>query len=265
MMTFQVKTAAVPTAKVLIAAEGGSSCSLRGPDVPQYPAAFRELRTMGASGGHAAVRHNIQLKRFPVIQPLSKPRDQKSLFTTFIVGGSPRLAKDDPPQANSSEHERNICGRHFLFDTHCVRPERTRSMIPPLPKDYHVHRPANLHPLSLPRGLTHSHKSGPFVLDCNEQFELTTSPAILVPSTFVLNGRNTFPVGNCKLSRSKANYPTYHLQTVKETQKIQTYADPVIGAPQSFLHRISELSSLQCETVRQERLKKMKKPRKPAS
>ncbi|XP_072306842.1 uncharacterized protein [Eucyclogobius newberryi] len=263
-MTFQLKTAAVPTAKVLIAAEGGSSCSLRGPDVPHYPAAFTELRTMGASGGHAAVRRNIQLRRFPVIQPVSNPRNQKSLFTTFIVGGS-HAAKDDTLQANCSEHERNICGRHFLFDTHCVRPERTRSMIPPLPKDYHMHRPANLHPLTLSKGLPHSHKSGPFILDCNEQFELTTSPAVLVPSTFFLNGRNTFPVVNCKLSRSKANYPTYHLQNVKESQKIQSYADPMIGAPQSFLHRISELSSLQCEAVRQERLKKMKKPRKLAS
>lgn len=262
-MTFQVKTA-VPTAKILIT-EGGSSCSLRGPDVPHYPAAFREFRTMGASGGQAAVRHNIQLNRFPVIQPLSKPRDEQSLFTTFIVGGSPRLAEDDRAGADNSDTERNICGRHFVFDKNYARPDRTRTMVPSLPRDYNFHRPSNLHPFSLSKGLSNSHKTGPFILDYPEQFQLTTSPAILIPSSLVLNGRNTFPVGNCKLSRPKGNYPTYHLQNVKENQKVQTYPDPVVGASRSFLNRISELSSLQCETVRQERLKKMKKPRKPPS
>lgn len=39
----------------------------------------------------------------------------------------------------------------------------------------------------------------------------------------------------------------------------------MIRASRSFIHRISELSSLEGETVRQEKLKKMRKARKPPS
>lgn len=34
-----------------------------------------------------------------------------------------------------------------------------------------------------------------------ERYELNTSPAVLFPSALVLNGRNSFSVENCKLSR----------------------------------------------------------------
>lgn len=44
-----------------------------------------------------------------------------------------------------------------------------------------------------------------------------------------------------------------------------SYPDPMVGASRSFIHRISELSSLEGDTVRQEKLKKMRKPRKPPS
>ena len=45
----------------------------------------------------------------------------------------------------------------------------------------------------------------------------------------------------------------------------QSYPDPVVGASRAFINRISELSSLEGETVRQERLKNLKKSRKPPS
>ncbi|XP_073343964.1 uncharacterized protein [Pagrus major] len=143
--------------------------------------------------------------------------------------------------------------------------ERTRTVIPPLPRDYHVHRPGNLHPLSLSKQLSHSHAGRPFTLGYPERYELNTSPAVLVPSALVLNGRNTLSVENCKLSRPKVNYPTYKLLTVKDNQKSQSFPDPMLGASRSFIHRISELSSLEGETVRQEKLKKMRKTRKPPS
>lgn len=89
----------------------------------------------------------------------------------------------------------------------------------------------------------------------SERYELTTSPAILVPSALMLNGRNTYSAETCKLSRylwpykvvhvtepintslryssdkchiccpsvlfcrPKVNYPTYRLPTVKDNQK----------------------------------------------
>ncbi|XP_045905034.1 uncharacterized protein si:ch211-171b20.3 isoform X2 [Micropterus dolomieu] len=216
-MTFQVNASlTLPTAKALIS-EGSSNCSQRGLDAAGYPA-FRNLR-MGAGGRRAAMSHNNHIRRaFPVIQPLSS-----------------------------------------------TRLERTRTVIPPLPRDYHVHRSGNLHPFSLSKELSHSLAGRPFTLGYPERYELNTSPAILFPSMLVLNGRNTFSVENCKFSRPKVNYPTHNLPTVKDNQKSQSYPDPMLGASRSFIHRISELSSLEGETVRQEKLKKMRKPRKPPS
>ncbi|XP_038583226.1 uncharacterized protein si:ch211-171b20.3 isoform X2 [Micropterus salmoides] len=215
-MTFQVNASlTLPTAKALIS-EGSSNCSQRGLDATGYPA-FRNLR-MGAGGRRAAMSHNNHIRRaFPVIQPLSS-----------------------------------------------MRLERTRTVIPPLPRDYHVHRRGNLHPFSLSKELSHSLAGRPFTLGYPERYELNTSPAILFPSMLVLNGRNTFSVENCKFSRPKVNYPTHNLPTV-DNQKSQSYPDPMLGASRSFIHRISELSSLEGETVRQEKLKKMRKPRKPPS
>ncbi|XP_044033272.1 uncharacterized protein si:ch211-171b20.3 [Siniperca chuatsi] len=262
MMTFQVN-ASLPTAKVLLS-EGSSNCSKRGPDAAGYPA-YRNFG-MGAGGRQAALRQNYHLRRtFPVIQPLSKSKDWKALVSSFIVGGSPNLAKDDKLESDNNDLEKDITGRHFLFDKKCTRLERTRTVIPPLPRDYHVHRPGNLHPYSHSKEISHSHAGRPFTLGYPERYDLNTSPAILFPSTLVLNGRNTFSVENCKLSRPKVNYPTHNLPTVKDNQKSQSYPDPIVGASRSFIHRISELSSLEGETVRQEKLKKMRKPRKPPS
>ncbi|XP_030254889.1 putative uncharacterized protein C8orf89 homolog isoform X1 [Sparus aurata] len=259
MMTFQVNTS-LPTAKALISEES-SNCSQRGPDAAGYPA-YRNFR-MGAGGGQAAFRQNDHMRRkFPAIQPFSKPRDWKALVSGIVVGGSPILAKDDNLESQNNL-EKDMCGRHFVFDKKCF--ERTRTVIPPLPRDYHLHRPGNLHPLSLSKQLSHSHAGRPFTLGYPERYELNTSPAILVPSALVLNGRNTLSVENCKLSRPKVNYPTYKLLTVKDNQQSQSYPDPMLGASRSYIHRISELSSLESETVRQEKLKKMRKTRKPPS
>ncbi|XP_038583216.1 uncharacterized protein si:ch211-171b20.3 isoform X1 [Micropterus salmoides] len=262
-MTFQVNASlTLPTAKALIS-EGSSNCSQRGLDATGYPA-FRNLR-MGAGGRRAAMSHNNHIRRaFPVIQPLSKSRDWKALVSSVIVGGSPNLATDDTLASENNGPEKDISGRRFLFAKQCMRLERTRTVIPPLPRDYHVHRRGNLHPFSLSKELSHSLAGRPFTLGYPERYELNTSPAILFPSMLVLNGRNTFSVENCKFSRPKVNYPTHNLPTV-DNQKSQSYPDPMLGASRSFIHRISELSSLEGETVRQEKLKKMRKPRKPPS
>ncbi|CAK6972331.1 uncharacterized protein si:ch211-171b20.3 [Scomber scombrus] len=244
---------------------------------------------MGAGGGQAALRQNINPRRkFPVIQPLGKSKDGKSLLSGLIVGGKCvcystsgdsqqleglqkkaqvviKVFMYDRLEAEKNGLEKDICGRHFLFDQKCGRLERTRTVIPPLPRDFHVHRPGNLHPFSLSKDLSHSHVGRPFTLGCPERYELNTSPAILFPSTLVLNGRNTFSVENCKLSRPKVNYPTYNLLTAKDNQKSQSYPDPMAGSSRSFIQRISELSSLEGETVRQEKLKKLRKSRKPPS
>ncbi|XP_022050722.2 uncharacterized protein si:ch211-171b20.3 isoform X2 [Acanthochromis polyacanthus] len=218
---------------------------------------------MGTGGGGRPAFSQTQIRKFPVIQPLSKSRDGKILLSGFTVGGTPNLTKDDNLESENNDLEKGICGRHFLFDEKCARLERTRTVIPPLPRDYHVHRSGILHPVSLSKKLSHSHAGRPFTLGYPERYELNTSPAVLFPSTSVLNGRNIFSVKNCTLSRPKVNYPTFNLLTVKDNQKSQSYPDPMVGASRSFIHRISELSSLEGETVRQEKLKKLRKSKKP--
>ncbi|XP_028289340.1 putative uncharacterized protein C8orf89 homolog [Parambassis ranga] len=246
MMTYPVNTS-LPAARALIL-EGGSSCSQRGLDAAEYPPPFRNLR-MGAGGGQAAAFRQNRM-RFPVIQQLSREM--------------PNVTKDDRLEPENSYIE-DISGRHFLFDKNCVKLERTRTVIPPLPRDYHVRRPANLHPFGLSRELSHSHAGRPFTLGYPAKYEANTCAAILFPSAFVLNGSSPFTVENCKLNRPKVNYPTYNPLTVKDNQKSQSYPDPMVGASCSFIHRISALSSLEGETVKQEKLKKMRRPKKPPS
>lgn len=219
---------------------------------------------MGAGGGQAPLRQS-QPRKFPVIQPLSMSRDGKPQLSGCIIGGPPNLTKDDKLESHNDIPERDLSRRHFLFDRKCMMLERTKTVIPPLPRNYHVHRPGNLPPLSLSKELSHSHAGRPFTLGFPESYKLNTSPAVLVPSALVLGGRNTFSVENCKLGRAKVKYPPSNIMTVKDNQKSQSYPDPVVGASRSFIHRISELSSLEGETVRQEKLKKMRKPRKPPS
>ncbi|XP_017262293.1 uncharacterized protein si:ch211-171b20.3 [Kryptolebias marmoratus] len=220
---------------------------------------------MGAGGGRATFGHN-QMRKFPLMQPLNKPRSDRASFSSFINKGTLNLDKDDKLESESVDQENDISGRHFLFDKTCTTLERTRTLIPPLPSDYY--RSANLHPFSLSKGLSHSHAGRPFTLSYTKRYEV--NPSSVLPSLLVLNGKNSFSVESCKLSRPKATYPTFYPMTVKDNQKTYlhaapSYPDPVVGAPRSFIHRISELSSLQGETVRQEKLKKMRKSRKPPS
>ncbi|AWP20716.1 Ribosomal protein L7 [Scophthalmus maximus] len=142
-----------------------------------------------------------------------------------------------------------------------ARFERTRTVFPPLQRDYRVHRPGTLCPLSFAKELSHSHAAQqPFILGYPERYELNPGQAPPFLSTLYLKGRNPVSVESCKLSRPKAHHPNYHLSTVKDSQKSQSYPDPVVGASRSFIHKVSKLSSLEAETVRQEKLKKTRKP-----
>ncbi|KAM3593309.1 uncharacterized protein V6R79_010111 [Siganus canaliculatus] len=258
-MTFQVSSS-LHTLKALTS-EGSNSCGKRGPDVG-YPA-HRNF-SMEPVGGQAAFRENVNMKKFPVIPPFSRSKDWKALVSV-IAAGSPNIANDDTQDSENNDPEKDTSGRHFLFDEKCVRLEKARTVIPPLVRDYRVARPGNLRPFSLSTQLSHGHAGRPFTLSYPERYELNTSSPILFPSALVLNGRHTFSLKNCKLSRPKVNYPTCNLPAVIASQKSQTYPDPMVGASRSFLHRISELSSQQGETVRQEKLKKMRNQKKPPS
>ncbi|XP_056290196.1 uncharacterized protein si:ch211-171b20.3 isoform X2 [Pseudoliparis swirei] len=259
VMTFRVN-ASLPATDAL-ASDGISRYSPHGPDAAKY-LPYRNSG-MRAGGGQCSNGR----RKMPVIQPLSKPRDWRTLLGGFILGGSPNLASEVRLEPDNNDSNVDICGRHFLFDDPCARLERTRTVIPQLSRNYHVHRPGNLHPCSLSKELSHSHSGRPFTLGYHKRYEVNTTPALFFPSTLVLNGRNTFTVENCKLSsRPSVKYPTNpNLLSVKDYEKSQSYPDPVVGASRSFIHRAFELSSLEGETVRQEKLKRMRKPKKTPS
>ncbi|MCI4391497.1 hypothetical protein PGIGA_G00135200 [Pangasianodon gigas] len=53
-----------------------------------------------------------------------------------------------------------------------------------------------------------------------------------------------------------------NLSTLKLTTTDQSYADPVLGASASFIQRLLEMSTMQEKTVRQEKIKELKKNRR---
>ncbi|KAM4543656.1 uncharacterized protein C8orf89 homolog [Fundulus diaphanus] len=253
MMTYQM-----PTAKAFIS-KGSLSYGRATPGYPAY-SSFG----MGAGGGRAAVRP-CQIRRFPLLRPLNRTQNDNALVSSFIINGTPNLTEKDGAVSKNVDQGNDIFGRHFLFEKTCAKLEGNRPAIPPLPRDRDEHRPANLHTFSLSSELPSLPSERPFTLGSPRSYKVNASPTVLFPTTFVLNGRNTFSVESCKLSRPKVHYPSYNPVTVKDNQKSQSYPDPVVGAPRSFVHRISELSSLEGETVRQEKLKKIRKSRKSPS
>ncbi|XP_011487178.1 uncharacterized protein LOC105356683 isoform X2 [Oryzias latipes] len=156
------------------------------------------------------------------------------------TGAGPRRThnstKDETVQ---SDRRKDINSRPFLFDKPCMYMHKDTGLIPPLPRNLHLHKPATLHPLNLSKPMAKRHAGRP------------------LPLSFILNGQNTFSGENCKFMRPKVNYPVYNPMT-KYSQKSQSYPDPLVGAPCVFLQRITELSSLEGETLRQEKSKKRK-------
>ncbi|XP_019727424.1 putative uncharacterized protein C8orf89 homolog isoform X2 [Hippocampus comes] len=138
------------------------------------------------------------------------------------------------------------------------------SVLPPLGGN-HVHHQENMQLFGFSEMLSGDPGWRPFTLSYSERYKPKVNHAAFFPSTLVLQGLSTFPVQNCKYSRAKVNYPAYDLPTVKDNVTSQSYTDPVMGASCSFLHRISELSCLEGETVRQEKLKRTRMSRKASS
>ncbi|KAM9416764.1 uncharacterized protein C8orf89 homolog isoform 2-T2 [Salvelinus alpinus] len=173
--------------------------------------------------------------------------------------------------------EKDICGRHFLFDKtwkndnrmypkydfRDERPLKPSGSIPPLPRDYQIHRSGHLHHYTLHKELSHA-PARPCAFGSYEAYDLTSVPAILLPAAASLNGRNPSTEGY--KNRPRVNNRTCSLFTIGANQKSQSYPDPVSGAPSaSIIQRLSEIASLEGETVRQEKIKKIKKTRRQDS
>ncbi|CAL8311461.1 unnamed protein product [Merluccius merluccius] len=196
----------------------------------------------------------------------SRPRSQHCILNCTSFHTLTMLMLQSPIKVRLRKYCIICMGALTMSSSRRVRYERlqrTRALIPPLPRSYQVHRPGNLHPLQgLSKDLSHS-QVRPLSLGSCEGYDFGTTPSFLLPSALVLNKRNTFSVDSCQLNRPKVTHRTYNLLTIKDIQKGQgSYPDPMAGAPHSFLHRVSELSCMEGETARQERLGKLSKNRK---
>ncbi|XP_037135705.1 uncharacterized protein si:ch211-171b20.3 isoform X1 [Syngnathus acus] len=138
------------------------------------------------------------------------------------------------------------------------------SLLPPL-GDNHGQPQQDEQPFGLSKTHPGGHAWRPLTLRLSERYKLNGCPAALLPPTIVLRGLGTFPVQTCKYSGAKVNYPANNLLSAKDHLKGHSYPDPMVGASHSFLQKISELSSLEGETARCEKLKKTRVSRKASS
>ncbi|KAL2085156.1 hypothetical protein ACEWY4_018476 [Coilia grayii] len=179
--------------------------------------------------------------------------------------------RDGSPKArypsDSNVRDKNGCGRHFLFDTRWKNGRmeelkddvylKTTSIITPLPRSYHVQRSNNLYRFSLCRQPSNKPANSfcPF-----EGYNLTSVPSRLLPATSIV-AEKSLSMEPLK-HRPRMSNRACSLFTIGANQKSQSYPDPVAGAASSFIQRLTEISSLEGETIRQEKVKRIKKSRK---
>lgn len=207
-----------------------------------------------AGGKQTAIKPHNQPSRRKCPGIPNSSRNGRALESSCVVEGSSFLGRDDKSLARlgSDNSEKAVCGRQFLFDEkwkndrmcpkYDFREEgflRTSGYVPPVQRNYHVHR-------------------------SYEGYDLTSGPTVLLPSAISLNGRQPLSLDGYR-HRPRMGNRTCSLFTIGACQKTQTYPDPVSGASASFVHRLSEISSLEGETVRQEKIRKLKKSKKQES
>ncbi|XP_029610885.1 putative uncharacterized protein C8orf89 homolog [Salmo trutta] len=215
--------------------------------------------------------------------PQNDSRDRKDSNWNVEGSTSSFLGREVSPlsRLGSSDNnypERDICGSHFLFDKtwkndnrmypkydfRDERPMKPNGSIPPLPRDYQIHRSGHRHHYTLHKELSHA-TARPCAFGSYEAYDLTSFPAILLPAAASFNGRNPFSSEGYK-NRPRVNNRTCSLFTIGANQKSQSYPDPVSGAPSAaIIQRLSEIASLEGETVRQEKIKKIRKSRRQDS
>ncbi|XP_041098208.1 uncharacterized protein si:ch211-171b20.3 [Polyodon spathula] len=105
--------------------------------------------------------------------------------------------------------------------------------------------------------------SKPFAFGSYEGFHLTSEPAVfLPPCTTAISEKQHLTVDEHK---NRSSNRTSSLYSIPGNQKSCAYADPVSGASSPFIQRLSEILSLESDTVRQEKMKKLKKNKKQES
>ncbi|XP_057179363.1 uncharacterized protein si:ch211-171b20.3 [Triplophysa rosa] len=192
----------------------------------------------------------------------------------------PLLAKDSSAMTNctldNNVFDNDTSGRHFLFDERWrngvyipsafgassnriistsqqddVLIKQNSSMLLPYP-EFHVYRSHNFTRFAHRKEFSLGNPK-PLVFGADY---LTSFPSVLLPATTPSVGEGLCLSQNYK-NRSRVKNKARNRVDAKN--KFHSYPDPLLGATSNFVQRMTEISSLEAETVRQEKIRKLKK------
>ncbi|XP_026093255.1 uncharacterized protein LOC113065935 isoform X1 [Carassius auratus] len=195
----------------------------------------------------------------------SDSRDLKPHSVSFSTKGPllPFLAKNrSNVTSQNNVYDCDVSGRHFLFDkrwrngtyiTNGIEDDVLISHNPtnPLSQEFRVYRSHNLTRFAHRKELC---PRDPRPLICGSDY-LASFPSVLLPATTPsVSGPLCLSQNRLRMKNRARN-----LFSDGANNKTQSYPDPHLGASASFVQRLTEISSLEAETVRQERMKRLKK------
>nr|XP_055039086.1 uncharacterized protein si:ch211-171b20.3 isoform X4 [Misgurnus anguillicaudatus]XP_055039087.1 uncharacterized protein si:ch211-171b20.3 isoform X4 [Misgurnus anguillicaudatus] len=157
-------------------------------------------------------------------------------------------------------------GQHFLFDkrwrngiytTNAIADDVVikQNFTKPLPyPEFHVYRSHNLNRFAHRKEFSMGNPK-PLIYGADY---LTSFPSVLLPAITPSASERIYLSQNYK-NRSRMKNRARNLFTTGAKKKTQSYPDPLLGATASFVQRLSDISSLEAETVRQEKMRRLKK------
>ncbi|XP_061093584.1 uncharacterized protein si:ch211-171b20.3 isoform X2 [Conger conger] len=194
---------------------------------------------------------------------------RQSTYSSFI-------SRDRDPKMTRLSFEHNIpdidvSGRNFQLEAKWMghktdskydfrerRLSKPCSFIPPLLRE--DHRSNHIHRFMLHKELSRSPPKS-FAISSYDGYDLTSDPAIVFPVTALSCGKSTAST-DTHINRPRGNNQTSGLFRIGANKKSYTYIDPAYGGSASFMARLSEMASLEADTIRQENLKKLKKTKR---
>ncbi|XP_026879758.2 uncharacterized protein si:ch211-171b20.3 [Electrophorus electricus] len=169
----------------------------------------------------------------------------------------------------------DTCGHNFLFDKRWRNgmfsknnfkdgePVKPTSILPPVSLDFQNHQSHILNKLLNQKQLFYG-ITKPCSFGSYEEYGLVSVPSVkLSVTTPPISGRNNV-TGGFK-NRPRVNKRGCNHFTAGFNTSNQSYPDPVPGAPALFLQRLLEISSLEGETVHEEKSKNPKKSHRQES
>ncbi|KAL1006303.1 hypothetical protein UPYG_G00070530 [Umbra pygmaea] len=267
LMTLQVE-ASLDTSTTAGDSKEGSGCTAKQFGKGSYYGAFALNHFPGFTipgGRHAGGRPiHVHTSRIKYQRIQNNSRDGKDSSCDLERGVSPsspsRLGSD-----NNMDADKYLCGRQFLFDSKWRNDNRMYNQYDF--KDGRVMKPStSILPLLRDRYTHHTElfhaPIRPYAFGSFEGYDLMSVPAVLLPAPASIIGLHPLVIKGYK-ERSRTVHQPCNLFKTAAHQKSQSYPDPVGGSPPpAFMHRLSELSYLEGDTIRQEKIRKMKKTKR---